>query len=60
MCTDAYREALIRDFSSAPSLAPASSQREATEAGREGFVGRPFQPPGPDDLEAAVPGPQVR
>jgi hypothetical protein len=41
-CTDAYREALIRDFSStvssAPAAAPAPSQRQAAEAGREGVA----------------------
>ena len=41
-CTDAYREALIRDFSStgssAPASAPAPSQRQAAEAGREGVA----------------------
>ena len=43
-CTDAYREALTRDFSStasstassAPASTPAPSQRQAAEAGREG------------------------
>ena len=39
-CTDAYREALTRDFSSTASSASAStsapSQRQAAEAGREG------------------------
>jgi hypothetical protein len=60
MCTHAYREALIRDFSAAPSPAPASGQRQAAEPSREGLVGRPLQHPGLDDLEAAAPGPQVR
>jgi hypothetical protein len=59
MCTDAYREALTRDLSStassAPALTPAPSQRHATEAGREGVVGRPLRRrtnPGQDDLES--------
>jgi hypothetical protein len=66
MCTDAYREALRRDFSStassAPDSTPAPSQRHATEAGREGVVGRPLRRrtnPRQNDLEsrgAAVAG----
>jgi len=44
MCTDAYRAALTRDFSSTASPAPAPAQRPATEAGREGVAGRPFRP----------------
>jgi hypothetical protein len=58
-CTDAYREALTRDFSSraspAPTPAPAPSQRQAAEAGREGLAGQPFRRctnPGQDDLES--------
>ena len=43
MCTDAYREALIQGLSSpassTPAPTPASSQRHATEADREGVVG---------------------
>jgi hypothetical protein len=57
-CTDAYREALTRDHASTASPAPTStsapSQRQATEAGREGVVGRPLRRrtnPGQDDLE---------
>jgi hypothetical protein len=42
MCTDAHREALIRDLSSrassAPASTPAPSQCHATEAGREGVA----------------------
>jgi hypothetical protein len=52
MCTDAYREALTRDLSTASS---APSQRHATEAGREGVVGRPLQRranPRQNDLES--------
>jgi hypothetical protein len=57
-CTDAYREALIRDLSARASStrasAPAPSQRHATEADREGAagpaVGRRTHPE-PDDLE---------
>jgi hypothetical protein len=55
-CTEAYREALIRDLSARTSSAPASapSQRHATEADREGAagpaVGRRTHPE-PDDLE---------
>jgi hypothetical protein len=56
MCTDAYREALTRDFSSTASsaLAPtsASSQCQAAEVGREAIVGRPLQCPGQEDLES--------
>jgi len=59
MCTDAYREALTRDLSSTASSAPAStpapSQRHATEAGREGVVGRPLRRrtnPRQNDLES--------
>jgi hypothetical protein len=55
MCTDAYREALTRDLSSrassGPAPTPASSQRQAAEAGREAIVGRSLQCPGQDDLE---------
>ena len=53
MCTEAYREALTRDFSSTVSSAPtptptptptlASSQRQAAEPGREGVAGRPLR-----------------
>jgi len=57
-CTDAYREALTRDFSSTASSAPTStsaqSQRQAAEAGREGVAGRPLRRgtnPGQDDLQ---------
>ena len=43
MCTDAYREALIRDLSSTASPAPASTpapgQRHATEAGAKASRG---------------------
>jgi hypothetical protein len=44
-CTDAYREALIRDFSAtgsqapAPAPAPAPGKRRAAEAGRESVAG---------------------
>jgi hypothetical protein len=38
-CTDAYREALIQDFSSTGSSAPVRSQRPAAEAGRDGVAG---------------------
>jgi hypothetical protein len=48
MCTDAYREALMRDLSSTVSAAPTPtpipttvpSRPHATEAGREGVVAR--------------------
>jgi len=53
MCTDAYREALTRDFSSAASSAP--GQCQAGEAGCEGVAGRPLRRgtnPGQDDLES--------
>ena len=59
MCTDAYREALTRDFSFTASPAPAStpppSQRQAAEADPEGVVGQPLwrrTNPGQDDLES--------
>jgi len=59
MCTDAYREALTRDFSStassAPAPAPVPDQRQAGEAGREGVAERPLRRrtnPGQDDLES--------
>ena len=61
MCTDAYREALTRDFSSTvssaptPTPTPASSQRQAAEPGREGVAGRPLRRqanPGQDDTES--------
>jgi hypothetical protein len=59
MCTDAYRAALTRDLSSAPSSAPASttapSQRHATDASCEGAAGRPLRRrrnPGHNDLES--------
>jgi hypothetical protein len=56
MCTDAYREALTRDFSStaSPASTLAPGQRQATEAGREGVAGRPLRQranPRQDDLE---------
>jgi hypothetical protein len=58
-CTDAYREARTRDFSStassAPTPAPAPSQPQAAEVGREGAAGRPLRRrtnPGQDDLES--------
>jgi hypothetical protein len=53
MCTDAYREALTRAFSSTAS--PAPGQRQAAEAGPEGVAGRPLRRrtnPGQDDLES--------
>jgi hypothetical protein len=53
-CTDACREALTRDLSSTASSAPASSQRQAAEAGREGVAGRPLRRrrnPGQADLK---------
>jgi hypothetical protein len=53
MCTDAYRQALIRDLSSTAS--PAPGQRHATEAGREGVAGCPIRRrahPRQDDLES--------
>jgi hypothetical protein len=60
MCTDAYRQALIRDLSStassAPALTPAVLRRQAAEADREGVVG-PFRRranSGQDDLESRV------
>jgi hypothetical protein len=56
-CTDAYREALIRDFSARASSAPASTsapgRRRAAEDGREDAAGPPAQrrsETGPDDL----------
>ena len=61
MCTDAYREALTRDFSSTvssaptPTPTPAPSQRQAAEAGREGVAGRPLRRranPGQDNTES--------
>ena len=57
MCTDAYREALTRDFSSTASAAPtpAPGQCQAGEADREGAAGRPLRRrtnPGQDDLES--------
>jgi hypothetical protein len=56
MCTDAYREALTRGLSStassAPTLASASSQRQAAEVGRGAVAGRPLPCPGQDDLES--------
>jgi hypothetical protein len=55
MCTDAYREALTRDFSSTASQAPAPGQCQAGEAGREGVAGRPLRRrtnPGQDHLES--------
>jgi hypothetical protein len=38
MCTEAYREALTRDFSSTASSTPAPSPRQAAETGREGIA----------------------
>jgi hypothetical protein len=62
-CTDAYREALIRDFSARASSAPTSmsapGRRDATEAGREDAARRPAQrrtDPEPDDLETCGAG----
>jgi hypothetical protein len=55
MCTDAYREALTRDFSSTASSAPVPSLRQAAQAGREDVAGRPPRRrtnPGQDDLES--------
>ena len=57
MCTDAYREALTRDFSStaSPAPTPAPGQCQAGEAGREGAARRPLRRrtnPGQDDLES--------
>jgi hypothetical protein len=57
MCTDAYRQALIRDLSSmAPALTPASLRRQAAEADREGVVRslRRRADSGQDDLESRV------
>jgi hypothetical protein len=60
MCTDAYRQALIRDLSStassAPALTPAALRRQAAEADREGVVGplRRRANSGQDDLESRV------
>jgi hypothetical protein len=60
MCTDAYRQALIRDLSStassAPALTPAVLRRQAAEADREGVVGqlRRRANSGQDDLESRV------
>ncbi len=58
-CTDAYREALTRHFSSTGSSAPASTsaprQRQAAQTSREGAAGRPLRRrtnPGQDDLES--------
>ena len=57
MCTDAYREALTRDFSStappAPAPASESGQRPAAEAGGEGMVGQPLRCPLTGPLLAA-------
>jgi hypothetical protein len=70
-CTDAYREALIRDFSarassappsasaSAPTSTSAPSRRRAAEAGREGAAGRPAErhtDPEQHDLESCGAG----
>jgi hypothetical protein len=59
-CTDAYREALTRDYAAkAAARAPVPGQRRADEAGRDGAAGRPPRRranPGPDDPEAAAPG----
>jgi hypothetical protein len=61
-CTDAYREALTRDYAAraaARAPAPVPRQRRAEEAGRDGAAGRALRRrtgPGPDDLEAAAPG----
>jgi hypothetical protein len=59
-CTDAYREALTRDFSSrassAPTSTPAQSQCQAAEPGREGAAERPLRRgtnPGEDDLDGS-------
>jgi hypothetical protein len=57
MCTDAYRQALIRDLSSTASSAPAALRRQAAEADREGVVGPPLRRranSGQDDLESRV------
>jgi hypothetical protein len=60
MCTDAYRQALIRDLSStassAPALTPAVLRRQAAEADREGVAGqlRRRANSGQDDLESRV------
>jgi len=58
-CTDAYREALTRHFSSTGSLAPTStpapSRRKAAKTAREGNAGRPLRrrtDPGQDDPES--------
>ena len=61
MCTEAYRQALTRDFSSTPSPAPASPVRQAAQAGRkdagrEGVAERPPPGGGLDDLERPEPG----
>jgi hypothetical protein len=61
-CTDAYREALTRDFAAraaARAPAPVPDQRRAGEAGRDGAAERPPRRranPGPDGPEAAAPG----
>jgi hypothetical protein len=58
MCTDAYRQALIRDLSSRASSAPtpAPSHRHTTETGYEGVAAlslRRGTTPGPDDPETS-------
>jgi hypothetical protein len=58
-CTDAYREALIRDFSATASSTPTStsetSRRHAAEADRDGAAARPARrtDPGQEDLETS-------
>jgi hypothetical protein len=61
-CTDAYREALIRDFAATASSTPASasrpapSRRQAAEAGREDAAGRPAQRTDPEQDDLATSG----
>ena len=60
-CTDAYREALTRDFAAraaARAPAPVPGQRRAEDVGRDSAAGAPRRrtSPGPDDPEAAAPG----
>ncbi len=60
-CTDAWREALTRDFSStapsAPTSTPAPSQGHAAEAGREDVAGQPLRRRrDPEQEDPEVPG----
>lgn len=54
-CTDAYREALTRHFSSTASPAPASTPAPDQSQAAEGVAGRPLRRrtnPGRDGLES--------